>query len=121
MLLCYQALALQVRYSDPVCYLDPVCTNNFIFRSKTVSLEKLRNRLLHDMDSFENEDKCLAEYRFVTRFYSLLVYVAAQSSYVPPKGAVFYSIGRVHKFGLAGACPGGFGVVIWVWVEWGVM
>lgn len=32
-------------------------------RSKTISLEKIRLRLLHDADSVENEDKCLSEYR----------------------------------------------------------
>ena len=33
------------------------------FRSKTISLEKLRLRLLHDVENVEAEDKCLAEYR----------------------------------------------------------
>ena len=32
-------------------------------RSKTIGLEKLRLRLLHDLDSIESEDKCLSEYR----------------------------------------------------------
>jgi multidrug resistance efflux pump len=32
-------------------------------RSKTIGLEKLRLRLLHDVDSIEGEDKCLSEYR----------------------------------------------------------
>ncbi len=32
-------------------------------RSKTISLEKLRFRLLHEVDSVESEDKCLGEFR----------------------------------------------------------
>lgn len=32
-------------------------------RNKTISLEKLRYRLLHDVDSMEGEDRCLSEYR----------------------------------------------------------
>merc|ERR1712111_272331 len=32
-------------------------------RSKTISLEKLKLKLLHDVDSFEAESKCVAEYR----------------------------------------------------------
>jgi len=32
-------------------------------RGKTISLEKVRMRLQHDMDTFDTEDKCLAEYR----------------------------------------------------------
>lgn len=32
-------------------------------RSKTVSLEKLRLRLLHEVESYESESKCLNEYR----------------------------------------------------------
>jgi len=32
-------------------------------RGKTISLEKIRLRLAHDVDTFESEDKCLAEYR----------------------------------------------------------
>lgn len=34
-----------------------------LYRSKTISLEKLKLKLLHDVDSFEAESKCLAEYR----------------------------------------------------------
>ena len=34
-----------------------------IFRSKTINLEKLKLRLLHDVDSFDNESKSLSEYR----------------------------------------------------------
>ena len=34
-----------------------------IHRGKTISLEKIRMRLLHDLESYEGEDKCLAEYR----------------------------------------------------------
>ena len=34
-----------------------------LFRGKTISLEKIRMRLLHDLESYEGEDKCLAEYR----------------------------------------------------------
>ena len=33
------------------------------YRSKTISLEKLKLRLFHDVDSFESENKCLSEYR----------------------------------------------------------
>ena len=33
------------------------------FSGKTINLEKLRLRLLHDVDSIENETKCMAEYR----------------------------------------------------------
>jgi len=32
-------------------------------RGKTIALEKLRLRLMHDVDSVESEDKCLSEYR----------------------------------------------------------
>ena len=32
-------------------------------RGKTIALEKLRLRLMHDVDSVESEDKCLGEYR----------------------------------------------------------
>jgi len=32
-------------------------------RSKTINLEKLKLRLLHDVDSFDNESKSLSEYR----------------------------------------------------------
>ena len=32
-------------------------------RGKTIALEKLRLRLMHDVDSIESEDKCQAEYR----------------------------------------------------------
>ena len=34
-----------------------------LFRGKTISLEKIRLRLSHDVDTYEAEDKCLAEYR----------------------------------------------------------
>ena len=34
-----------------------------MFRGKTISLEKIRLRLSHDVDTYEAEDKCLAEYR----------------------------------------------------------
>ena len=37
--------------------------NQFDSRSKTISLEKLKLRLIHDVDSFEVESKSLAEYR----------------------------------------------------------
>ena len=33
------------------------------FRSKTINLEKLKLRLMHDVDSFDNETKSLSEYR----------------------------------------------------------
>ena len=36
---------------------------NLNFRGKTISLEKMRMRLLHDLESYEGEDKCLSEYR----------------------------------------------------------
>ena len=36
---------------------------NSNFRGKTISLEKMRMRLLHDLESYEGEDKCLSEYR----------------------------------------------------------
>lgn len=32
-------------------------------RSKTIGLERLRLRLLHELESLESEDKCLSEYR----------------------------------------------------------
>jgi len=32
-------------------------------RGKTISLEKIRMRILHDLESYEGEEKCLAEYR----------------------------------------------------------
>ena len=35
----------------------------FSNRGKTISLEKIRMRLLHDLESYEGEEKCLAEYR----------------------------------------------------------
>ena len=35
----------------------------FLFRNKTIGLEKLRLRLLHDVDALEGEERCLAEYR----------------------------------------------------------
>jgi hypothetical protein len=48
-----------------MCYNNtgPIYFKSCYFRSKTVSLEKLRLRLLHDADSFESESKCLSEYR----------------------------------------------------------
>ena len=36
---------------------------HFPNRGKTISLEKIRMRLLHDLESYEGEEKCLAEYR----------------------------------------------------------
>ena len=35
----------------------------FLNRGKTISLEKMRMRLLHDLESYEGEEKCLSEYR----------------------------------------------------------
>ena len=32
-------------------------------RNKTIGLEKLRLRLMHDLESVETEDKCMSEYR----------------------------------------------------------
>ena len=63
-----------VWYSFPYKNIDHVITNDihktetqidFIlnFRGKTISLEKMRMRLLHDLESYEGEDKCLSEYR----------------------------------------------------------
>lgn len=39
------------------------CIFFYVSRSKTIALEKLRLRLLHDVDAVESEDKCLAEFR----------------------------------------------------------
>ena len=41
-------------------FLFLLCFSN---RGKTISLEKIRMRLLHDLESYEGEEKCLAEYR----------------------------------------------------------
>ena len=64
-----------VSYSFPYKNIDVVNITNDIhntetqidfnlnFRGKTISLEKMRMRLLHDLESYEGEDKCLSEYR----------------------------------------------------------
>ena len=64
-----------VSYSFPYKNIDYVNITNDIhktetqidfnlnFRGKTISLEKMRMRLLHDLESYEGEDKCLSEYR----------------------------------------------------------
>ena len=45
-----------------IIFIEQFCRFH-IFRSKTINLEKLKLRLLHDVDSFDNESKSLSEYR----------------------------------------------------------
>ena len=46
------------------CMTIIIANSYFInFRSKTINLEKLKLRLMHDVDSFDNETKSLSEYR----------------------------------------------------------
>lgn len=46
-----------------MCYVFKYKVKNQYFRSKTIQLEKLKARLIYEIESQDQEEKCLSEYK----------------------------------------------------------